>query len=358
MPLPLVLIPTRHYTGLTNQFLLVLIICVNLVICARDDADLIEQIVEDILKKLNYVGSSKLERFVGVERRIQQIESLLHIQQDDCVRIVGLWGMGGIGKTTLANALYHRLSSQFDSCCFLANVREASWADGKLSEGKLSEGKLYDLRNKLLRKLLGKESINIDSPTIDSTTATQLSRRKVLVVLDDVNDLSQLEMLAGCDLPFRSGSRIIITTRDMQKLRQIKVGDNRDVEIYEVEKLNGDEADELLQLNAPIDISSAADSTEVLRKVVDYAEGIPLALNTWRSLVHKGFWDDVKNSLNEGMEGVYRASYDVLTKNEKEIFLDIACFYKGMEMKDANDIWNAVVHLWILELIFSLICLS
>ncbi|KAK9923708.1 hypothetical protein M0R45_032111 [Rubus argutus] len=298
----------------------------------RDDSDLIEQIVEYLFKKLNYVASSKSKGLVGVERRIQEIESLLRIvPQDDCVRCVGIWGMGGIGKTTLADALYHRLSSHFDGCCFLANVREASWADGKLSKGKL-----YDLRNKLLCKLLGNESIDIQSKTIDSTTAMQLSRRKVLVVLDDVNDLSQLEMLAGCDVPFGSGSRIIITTRDMQKLRQTKVGDNHDVEIYEVEKLNGDEAHQLLQLNAPRDISSAADSTEVLRKVVGYAEGIPLALNTWRSLVHKGLWDDVKKSLSEDMESIYRVCYDVLRTNEKEIFLDIACFYKGMEINDAK----------------------
>lgn len=122
----------------------------------------------------------------------------------------------------------------------------------------------------------------------------------------------------------------------MQKLKQTKVGDNHDVDIYEVEKLNGDEAYQLLQLNAPRDIPSAADSTEVLRKVVDYAEGIPLALNNWRSLVHKGLWDDVKKSLNEDMESVYRVCYDVLRTNEKEIFLDIACFYKGMEINDAK----------------------
>lgn len=106
----------------------------SLIICARDDAQLVEEVVQLILTYLSYESTSyELNGFVGAGSRVEQIESLLCIvPQDDRVRSVVIWGMGGIGKTTLADVVYHRLSRQFDACCFLGNVREGSGTDKKL----------------------------------------------------------------------------------------------------------------------------------------------------------------------------------------------------------------------------------
>ncbi|XP_062008726.1 disease resistance protein RPV1-like [Rosa rugosa] len=293
----------------------------------RDDSELIHQVVQFILTNLSYESSSyELDGFVGVGSRVQQVESLLCIvPRDDRVRSVVIWGMGGIGKTTLADAVFHRLSSQFDACCFLADVREGSG----------TQKELKDLRNRLLRTLLGDKTLDIQSKTIDRSTAVKLSRKRVLVVLDDVDKSSQLEMLAGRDVTFGSGSRIIITTRDDQRVRDIEVlrgGGNHDVKIYEVEKLSDDEARQIFNLNASTGIYSDVHSTYFLTRMIAHAAGIPLALKHWSSLSHKLSWDEMTKIINEKMGSIYRVSYDVLRKNEKEIFLDIACFHKGKQI--------------------------
>ena len=62
---------------------------------------LIKEIVKDILNKLIITHSSDNENLVGMDARIQEMEMLLSLESDD-VRMVGIWGMGGIGKQPLS----------------------------------------------------------------------------------------------------------------------------------------------------------------------------------------------------------------------------------------------------------------
>ncbi|XP_004304741.1 PREDICTED: TMV resistance protein N-like [Fragaria vesca subsp. vesca] len=307
----------------------------------RDDSDLVEQVVIDISKKLNRGSSRDLTGLVGIESRIQQVVQELDIIPEDCrIRFVVIWGMGGIGKTTLADAVFHRLYSQFEGACFLANVREKSQAKGVVSP------QLYRLRDKLLRKLLGEETPPMESQTIDSYYKERLQCTKVLVVLDDVNDSVQLEFLAGDQVPFGPGSRIIITTRDRQRVREMQVvrkGTDHDVKIYKIEELNGDESLQLFYSNAPRE-SRDVYSPEFLKKVVDSAAGIPLALKIWHPLFLRckrkeeleELWNKMKKFPNKDLHNVYRVSYDVLEENEREVFLDIVCFHKGEGVRSAK----------------------
>ncbi|XP_021816100.1 TMV resistance protein N-like [Prunus avium] len=295
----------------------------------ESEAALVKKVVDDIWTKLIHESLCDIKGLVGIKSRIQQIESLLCLDSVG-VCCVGIWGMGGIGKTTLADAVFHRHSSKFEVCCFLANVRERSdKTDG-----------LNDLRNALVGEILKDKDVNINTPSIPSHILIRLRRTKVLIVLDDVNARKQLEHLVGDDDQFCQGSRIIITARDKGLLEQ-KVDREK---IYNVEGLGSDEALRLFHSHAFGNKSPTTDYTELSREVVDYIKGIPLALkvmgSSFRRCKSKQEWEfqwkKVKRVPIGEIDQVLRVSYDGLDDNEKEIFLDIACFYKGYLRKDVE----------------------
>ncbi|KAL0552506.1 hypothetical protein IC582_011622 [Cucumis melo] len=109
----------------------------------RKEADLIGD-VKKVLSTLNrtcmslYVAKfpvgidSKLEYMKLRSNNLLEKSNKFHNrtqhehESDTGVYMVGIYGIGGIGKTTLAKALYNKIASQFEGCCFLSNVREAS----------------------------------------------------------------------------------------------------------------------------------------------------------------------------------------------------------------------------------------
>ncbi|MFS7959135.1 putative TIR domain, P-loop containing nucleoside triphosphate hydrolase [Helianthus anomalus] len=283
------------------------------------EAKCISDIVGTISSRLSSLNTNDNKDLIGIETRLQDLISKLEIESGG-VRMVGIWGVGGGGKTTLASAAYMEISHQFEASCLLENIREKS---------KSRKG-LKKLQKTFLSLVL-KRKVKLGSEIEGrSVIKRNLCHKRVLVVLDDVDDLEQLEALAGSHDWFGEGSRIIITTRDKHLLSS-----RAHTNIYEVSLLSYYEAIKLFNRHAYYKDKPIEDYEKLSLRVVSYAGGLPLALKVLGSFLYDKDKDEWKSTLaklksipEEKVMERLKISYDGLEPYQKDLFLDIACFMR------------------------------
>ncbi|KAL3726065.1 hypothetical protein ACJRO7_031021 [Eucalyptus globulus] len=285
------------------------------------EAVLVQRIVREISTQLRPTPLDATKSLVGIDSRVQELKSILNLQFEGDVLMVGLCGPGGVGKTTLAEAIYNTTFREFQVSCFLGRIKDNS-------------NDLVRWQKILLSKLLLGDKLKVASVVEGcQLIKDRLCNKKVLIILDDVDHRHQLDALAKKCEWFGKGSRIIITTRDQRMVTSHWKDSHR---IYKVKTLKNGEALELFRRHA----SMSNQEVEMRRNLVDgilrYAKGLPLALEVLgRSLHDKGEkeWKETLKKLDDSpdkeINGVLRVSWDPLDDDVKQIFLDIACFFKG-----------------------------
>jgi len=300
----------------------------------------VKVIVNRVQTLLDYTDLFITQFPVGLESRVEKVIERIenHFTK---VCMIGIWGMGGSGKTTIAKSVYNRIYRTFIGKSFIENIREV--CDGvSRSHIHLQENLLSDvLKSKLHLK-------NIPMGT--NTIMKELSRKRVnglklhlLIVLDDVNEFDQLEAIFGNGEWLGEGSVVIITTRDVGLLKRLKVD-----YVYKTEEMNENESFELFSWHAFKEEKPIEDFNDVARNVVGYCRGLPLALEvlgTYLSERKKKEWKSVFSKLkiipNKQVQEKLRISFDGLSDEvEQDIFLDICCFFIGKERGYVTEILN------------------
>ncbi|KAK9985512.1 hypothetical protein SO802_030463 [Lithocarpus litseifolius] len=295
--------------------------------------------IQHIIEYISYTKLNGMQLFVakypvGVNSCAKAIESLLDIKENE-VRMVGIHGLGGIGKTTIAKAIYNKIFEHFEGSCFLENVRENSETnDGMI---QLQEKLLFNiLRGKQLKVVSVAHGINM--------IKEMLHGKRILLILDDVDKSKQIENLLGKYDWFASGSRVLITTRDRHLLDNL----GKVCTTYEVKELDEHEALELFNQHAFQGNELKEDYFELANQVIQYARGLPLALTIIGSDLcgrTKSEWENAIRQYRKiperDIHEILKVSYDGLRPTEKDIFLDIACFFKGRNKDNVVNILDA-----------------
>ncbi|XP_056166987.1 uncharacterized protein LOC115685312 isoform X2 [Syzygium oleosum] len=281
-----------------------------------------------------------VQNVVGIDDRAKQITNLLEMEVNDEVRIIGIYGIDGIGKTTLAKAVYKRISSCFDSCSFLAEVEETTQ----------NPRGIQFLQNKLIRDILEQDR---EDPSFDERIEDFLDvfhKMKVLIVVDDVEEQSHLHAIVGDRLHwFGLGSRIIVTSKTSGILKGYDLEKARN---YMVSELDDGQAFELFCKHAFRMQSSILDYVGFSNRIVNATEKLPLAVEVvgsflWGKSIQE--WEKMEKSMKArmmssqktsvGLEEILDICYKELDQQQKDIFLDIACFIPGVDARIASYMW-------------------
>ncbi|XP_058721818.1 disease resistance protein Roq1-like isoform X2 [Vicia villosa] len=290
----------------------------------------IAKIVEKVSKKIHRIPLHVASKPVGLESQMLQVTSLLDLESNERVSMVGIYGIGGIGKSTLARAVHNLTADQFENVCFLADIRQQEAHHG-----------LAHLQETLLSEILGEKDIKVgDVYRGISIIKRRLQRKKVLLILDNIDKEKQLQVLVGDHDWFGSGSKIIITTRDKHLLATHGI-----VKVYEVQQLNNEKALELFSWHAFKSKEMDPSYVDTAQRAVSYCHGLPLALEVIGSqlfgkslAVWKSSLDKYEKVICKDIHEILKVSYDDLEEDEKGIFLDIACFFNSYEIRYVKEI--------------------
>ncbi|CAN1751414.1 Disease resistance protein L6 [Linum perenne] len=293
--------------------------------------DIIEKVYSKVWSHLLRSYKLVTDELVGIDSHVQQVTRLLSSDSEG-MKVVGIHGMGGMGKTTIAKDVYNKVYSQFDRFCFVEDAREI------LSK---SEG-IVALQNKIISSILRTDYKVTDASEGLHVIKDRVCKHKVLVVLDDVNNLFEFDQILGKLDNFSRESRFIVTTRDKRVLEVLQ-----ECKFYEPREMSNDHALQLFSKHAFGTDNPPEEDASVSMEFVKVAAGLPLALKVIGSLLFRRdreFWAaklmELKDIPPAKLQERLKVSYNELSDNEKQIFLDIACFFIGKEKDFPFYMWS------------------
>ncbi|XP_042514862.1 disease resistance protein SUMM2-like [Macadamia integrifolia] len=243
-----------------------------------------------------------------INRTVQKI--LRCLRDDDNKQKIGIWGMGGVGKTTTMKAINNspKISSMFEMVIWVTVSKDG------------------DIR-KVQKDVIERLSLKFDDNESVGRTAMKIFQRlsnmkNYLVLLDDLWEKMELEDI-GIPNPSReNGCKLIITTRSMRVCDKMEID-----EAIKVEVLSEEEAWNLFRKKVG-NVVDSHDIREIATQVVRKCKGLPLAIIViGGALRNKKDLSEWRNALKE----LRSNQYEIIADMEKSVFKLLKFSYDQLE---------------------------
>jgi tetratricopeptide (TPR) repeat protein len=253
--------------------------------------------------------------FVGRDKEIQQI--LAYFDQGET--LIGLRGMGGIGKTALAIVLADKLKDRFSDAQFFIDLQGTS-ANPLSASQAIAQ---------IIRAYLPTMRLPESGAELGNLYRSLLNMKRALLLLDNAAGREQVELL----MPPK-GCSMLITSREKFFFGGLKTVD--------LEELPSEDACRLLLA----DTGRIGDYAAELAKLCGY---LPLALRNAASILAERINLEVPEYLRrlkdaktrlDLVEASFSLSYDLLSPQLQELWCKLSVFPADFDCKAAEAVWE------------------
>ncbi|RLM98980.1 hypothetical protein C2845_PM06G06830 [Panicum miliaceum] len=284
---------------------------------------------------------------VGIEGPRDELINMLSLGGDvdmprkKAMKVVSVVGFGGLGKTTLAKAVYDQLKPHFERSAFVPVGRNP---DVK----KVLRDILIDLDR---GKYANSDLMVLDEKQLMEELEEFIKEKRCFIVIDDIWDKESWKLIRCALQDGHCGSRVVVTTRIYEVAAQ-------EDEEYKIQPLSRDNSEKLLYARIADGEGKYFDSpsAEACDKILKKCAGVPLAIITIVSLLASKpgeDWSEVYNSIGFGQGGndyvdntrkILSFSYYDLPSHLKPCLLYLSMFSEDQVIRKNTLIW-----MWVAE---------